>query len=261
MNRMTVLVADGDRDLRQQLSRFLTDDGFVVVRASNERNFISTVRAVGPDVIVLGDLGDAGPHAQLVEQFRRGEITGHPNTTPVLVLAEDDDALTLTRCFLAGADDFRTKPIGHAELTARLLALLRRGPRVAPSDSEPRDAGRLRIFDGGSATVDCDALKIDRAALAATFDGKPLNLTRMEFTLLVALAMEPAQVRSKNELLLDVWGYRSLGKTRTIDVTACRLRRKLADVGATGWVMSVRGVGYRLVDGLDDASREPDAAR
>lgn len=105
-----------------------------------------------------------------------------------------------------------------------------------------------------------DALTIDRAALTATFNGKPLNLTRMELALLAALAVEPARVKSKNELLRDVWGYRTIGKTRTVDAHACRLRRKLAAVGATGWVVSVRGVGYRLIDSLDDDAPQPDAA-
>lgn len=105
-----------------------------------------------------------------------------------------------------------------------------------------------------------EALTIDRMELTATFDGKPLNLTRMELALLAALALEPARVKTKSELLRDVWGYLSVGKTRTVDATACRLRRKLADAGATGWVVAVRGVGYRLIDSLDDDPPQPDAA-
>ncbi len=104
------------------------------------------------------------------------------------------------------------------------------------------------------------ALTIDQVALTATFDGKPLNLTRMELALLAALVVEPARVKTKNELLRDVWGYVSIGKTRTVDAHACRLRRKLAAAGATGWVVSVRGVGYRLIDSLADDSPQPDAA-
>lgn len=107
-----------------------------------------------------------------------------------------------------------------------------------------------------SATV---LLTIDRAALTASYAGRPLDLTRMELALLSVLATDPARAKTRNELLRDVWGYASPGKTRTVDATACRLRRKLAAVGATGWVVPVRGVGYRLIDSLADAPN-PDAA-
>ncbi len=105
----------------------------------------------------------------------------------------------------------------------------------------------------------CQALVINRVARTATLDGKPLTLTRMELALLAALAAEPARVKTKNELLRDVWGYASPGKTRAVDATACRLRRKLTEAGATGWVVSVYGIGYRLIDSLADAPN-PDAA-
>jgi DNA-binding response OmpR family regulator len=259
MNRATVLIADADRNLRQQLARFLVADGFAVAGASTENRLRSGIRVARPDIIVLGDLPGAGTNARLIEQLRRGEITGQRDATPVLVLADDDDdALALTRCFLAGADDFRAKPIGQAELTARLLAILRRGPRLAPADTDAPKADPAPV-DPAPATIDCEALTIDRMTLSATFDGMPLSLTRMELALLAALAVEPARVKTKNELLRDVWGYRTIGQTRTVDAHACRLRRKLAAAGATGWVVSVRGVGYRLIDSLDDAP-QPDAA-
>ena len=77
--------------------------------------------------------------------------------------------------------------------------------------------------------------------------GEPLHLSAKEFALLRALAEDPTRVLSKAELLRDVWGYMSVGNTRTVDAHACRLRRKL---GASGreWVVNVRGVGYKLTE-------------
>ena len=78
--------------------------------------------------------------------------------------------------------------------------------------------------------------------------GRRIKLSQKEFALLRALAVEPTRVLTKAELLRDVWGFRSLGTTRTLDSHACRLRNKLSAEGDR-FVVNVWGVGYRLVDG------------
>jgi DNA-binding response OmpR family regulator len=77
-------------------------------------------------------------------------------------------------------------------------------------------------------------------------------LSQKEFALLLALAAQPTRVFTKEELLRDVWGYRAMGRTRTLDSHACRLRTKLAAAGGQ-YVVNVWGVGYRLVDGRPGA--------
>jgi DNA-binding response OmpR family regulator len=71
-------------------------------------------------------------------------------------------------------------------------------------------------------------------------------LRRLEYALLVHLARDPSRVYTKDDLLRELWGYQAGGSTRTVDTHACRLRRALADAGASGWLIAVRGVGYRL---------------
>jgi DNA-binding response OmpR family regulator len=95
-----------------------------------------------------------------------------------------------------------------------------------------------------------EALNLDHVHQRANYDGKPLGLSRMEFKLLVALTNDPHEPKATDELLRDVWGYASPGKTRTVAMTACRLRRKLTVAGAHGWIVAVRGVGYRLIDSV-----------
>ncbi len=86
----------------------------------------------------------------------------------------------------------------------------------------------------------------------ATFGSTPLHVRRLDYALLVHLARDPGRVYTKQELLRELWGYRTEGAARTVDTHACRLRRSLADAGAGagagagGWLTSVRGVGYRL---------------
>ena len=76
-----------------------------------------------------------------------------------------------------------------------------------------------------------------------------MHLSAKEFALLQALAEEPTRVYGKQELLRDVWGYLSVGNTRTLDAHACRLRKKLGGTGRP-YVVNVRGVGYRLTEAL-----------
>ena len=109
---------------------------------------------------------------------------------------------------------------------ARVRALLRRG---VPTP----------------AVVRCKALAIDTATRIASYGGTPVGLRRLEYLLLVHLAREPTRVHTKTELLREVWGWAD-GSTRTVDTHASRLRRKLAHVGAHGWVPVTWGVGYRL---------------
>jgi hypothetical protein len=101
----------------------------------------------------------------------------------------------------------------------------------------------------GSAGTELDGLRVDLDAQAAYFGETPLGLTRLELGLLVALARDPRRVYTKAELLRDVWDYRALGRTRTVDSHASRLRRKLSAAGAPprAFVVSRWGVGYSLL--------------
>ena len=91
-------------------------------------------------------------------------------------------------------------------------------------------------------------LRIDRAARRVLVAGVPVVLAAKEYDLLVKLAGDPTRVFTKEELLREVWGFRSLGRTRTLDSHASRLRRKLSAAGGD-FVRNVWGVGYSLVDG------------
>ena len=124
------------------------------------------------------------------------------------------------------------KPFSYLELLARVRALLRRG------------SGRQ-----GRGTIRAGDLSIDPVTRAVKLAGAPVHLSAKEFALLHALAIDPLRVLSKAELLRDVWGYKSIGTTRTVDAHACRLRKKLA-AAPRPFVVNVRGVGYKLTESL-----------
>ena len=122
------------------------------------------------------------------------------------------------------------KPFSYPELVARMQAVMRR------SATRPL-RGLIRLGD----------LVIDLVGRRVEVGGRPVRLSAREFDLLQALAREPSRVFTKRELLRDVWGFASVGASRTVDTHACRLRRKLVG-GARPYVLTVRGVGYRLMD-------------
>ena len=119
---------------------------------------------------------------------------------------------------------------------------------------------RVRAADGVATRVNPDTpllvltgrdgeLEVDPPSRHVTLRGTRVELSQKEFALLRTLAAEPTRVFTKEELLRTVWGFRSMGSTRTLDSHACRLRRKLAANGDR-FVVNVWGVGYRLIDGL-----------
>jgi DNA-binding response OmpR family regulator len=150
---------------------------------------------------------------------------------PVIVLApERADPVDRVRAFARGADDVVERPFNYDELLARIRAVLR---RTAPPRRELVEVGELVV---------------DRRTRRVAVRGRPIDLAGREFELAAKLASDPHRVFTKEELLREVWGFRSLGRTRTLDSHASRLRRKLCLSASDRFVVNVWGVGYRLLD-------------
>lgn len=112
-------------------------------------------------------------------------------------------------------------------------------------------------MSGRRASCASGLLLVDLDRFEASWAGQALPLTELEFDLLAFLASVPERVWTREELLRKVWGYKSIGKTRTVDAHAARLRRKLAAAGAEGWIVNRRGIGYRLADDVGFVVVEP----
>ena len=150
---------------------------------------------------------------------------------PVIVLGrEEADAVDCIHAFRRGCDDYVTRPFEYQELVERIRAVLR---RAAPRTRE---------------VVEAPPVRIDTLTRDVRVDGQRMQLAQKEYELLLCLAREPERVFTKAELLHDVWGYRTIGRTRTLDSHASRLRRKLREAGSpVALVENVWGVGYRLL--------------
>ena len=204
-----LLLAEPEPETRWFLERHLTNDGFRVVDD-----------AARPDLVLLGDtaaLDDC--------RARHGDV-------PVIVLGlPESDSVDRVRALERGCDDFLAPPFDYAELLARIRAVLR---RTTPQGHEVRRAGPITA---------------DLATRCVTVAGTPITLPSKEYELLLKLMTDPTRVFTKEQLLREVWGFRSHGRTRTLDSHASRLRRKLSAVAPDVFVVNVWGVGYRLLNG------------
>jgi DNA-binding response OmpR family regulator len=211
-----LLLAEPEPAIRGFLERHLRQDGFDVVQAL-DGEALELLELARPDLVLAAD--------SLAADLRR-----RATDVPIIVLGRpDSDPVDRVRAFDGGCDDYVGTPFHYEELLARIRAVLR---RVSPPVSERMEVGELVI---------------DRAARRVTVGGEPVVLATKEYELLVKLAAEPARVLTKEQLLREVWGFRSLGRTRTLDSHASRLRRKLAAAGGD-FVRNVWGVGYSLTD-------------
>jgi DNA-binding response OmpR family regulator len=229
----TILIVEDHDATRAFLADNLAADGYEPLQADCARDAHRLLEARFPDLAII-DLGLPDRDGlELIAQVRESDrVASRLNPDlPVLVLSGRATELERLRGFERGCDDYMTKPFSYVELRARVAALLRRNRRRP-------GGGRLRI----------GSLELDPLAREVWLDGQRLALSKKEFALLRALAAEPTRVFTREELLRGVWGYRSIGRTRTLDSHASRLRKKL-NAAEGRYVVNVWGVGYRLVDG------------
>jgi DNA-binding response OmpR family regulator len=228
----SVLIVEDDQAVAAYLADNLAADGFGVASARGAGEALRAIEVLGPDLVVLDLMLGDGNGLSVLDRVRAADGLGSrvDPALPMIVLSGRATEADRVRGFARGADDYVVKPFAYAELLARIRAVLRR--------AAGRPArGIMRVGE----------LTVDPATRDVRLAGRPVTLAAKEFALLQALAADPARVHLKNDLLRDVWGYASIGTTRTLDAHACRLRRKLSGTGRR-FVLNVRGVGYRLTE-------------
>jgi DNA-binding response OmpR family regulator len=231
--RKSVLVVEDDAATAAFLTDNLIADGFAVWAAADPSDALRVIALRRPDLVLL-DLGlESGSGLDVLDRVRSSDGTsgtGIDPDLPVIVLTGRSAEVDRVRGFARGADDYVCKPFSYSELVARVLAVLRRA-------RGRRARGLIRVGE----------LTLDPQTRVVRVGGEPVRLSAKEFALLHALAADPVRVVPKPELLRNVWGYASIGATRTVDAHACRLRKKLRG-GSRPYVQSVRGIGYRLTE-------------
>ncbi len=225
-------MVDDEPSLVRVVAAYLEREGFEVTTASDGARALAAAREQAPDVVVLDVVMPGLDGVEVCRQLRT-----FSDAYVIMLTARTDEVDTLVG-LAAGADDYLTKPFSPRVLVARIRTLLRR-PRtpVAGADGDPP----VRRF--GVLTVD----PVPREVL---LDGEPVTLTRTEFDLLEALSERPRMAFSRGQLVERVWGPGWVGDEHLVDVHLGHVRRKLGDdPAAPRYILTVRGVGYRMGPG------------
>ncbi len=226
-----VVVCEDDTPTLEMLCDHLVADRYGALPAPSASDALRICHYNQPDLMLLDlTLPDASGLDVLREiRTAQGVDARFDPRLPIIVLTGCGADHERVRGFDLGADDYVVKPFSYLELRARIGAVLRR--------RWERSEGPCRVGE----------IVIDPVRREVKVGDQQIHLANKEFSLLRVLASDPIRVFSKEELLRDVWGYRSLGRTRTLDSHASRLRRKL-DPEQARYVVNCWGVGYRLVD-------------
>jgi DNA-binding response OmpR family regulator len=228
----SVVVCEDDAMTLDLLCDHLAADRFGVLPAPSASDALRLCRYNHPDLLLLDlSLPDASG-LDVLREIREadGVESRFDPQLPVIILTGRGAQTDRVRGLTAGADDYLTKPFAIEELRARIGAVLRR--------RASRREGPIRVGE----------LMIDPLRRKVMVGEREVALAKKEFTLLRVLAGDPTRVFTKADLLHDVWGYDSPGKTRTLDSHASRLRRKL-DPEHSRYIVNCWGIGYRLLDG------------
>ena len=218
-----VMVVDDDQDLAEMLGIVLTSSGFDVDLVSRGDEALEVFRNNPPDLVLLDVMLPGIDGIEVCRLIRQESMV------PIVMLSAKGETQDIVRGLEAGADDYMQKPFrDKAELIARIRTRLRR--------TNADVTGLLTI---GDLTIDVTAHEVQRGATL-------IQLTRLEFDLLVALAKDPGRVFTRDALLSEVWVYRHSTDTRLVNVHVQRLRSKVEhDPEHPEIVMTVRGVGYK----------------
>jgi DNA-binding response OmpR family regulator len=225
VSQQTVLVVDDEEAIAEAVRARLESEGYGVLVAFDGPQALELADRERPDLVVLDLMLPGMDGLEVCRELQR------ERWVPVLMLTARTEEADKVAGFAVGADDYLTKPFSLRELAVRVRAILRRVERITqPPAAEP-------ISRGG--------LSIDAARRRVAVDGAEIQLTPLEFEILLTLAREPGVVLTREQLMDRVWGYRDYAGGRVVDSHVARIRRKLGEDGnEPRFIRTVHGVGY-----------------
>jgi two-component system, OmpR family, response regulator len=222
---INVLLIDDDRRHSELLSAYCRRFGIEVDCVYDGSEGLQRIAATNPDLVLLDVMLPGKDGFSLCREIRRG------SNLPIIMLTARGDVVDRVTGLELGADDYIAKPFEPRELVARIQTVLRR--------TEPTASRDLLEYDG---------LSIDTVSRTVMADGAAIELTSMEYELLLLLASHPGRDYSRDEILAALRGIDAAILTRSVDILVSRLRAKLGDNSRTGrWIHTVWGRGYRFI--------------
>ncbi len=222
--KSVILVVEDEDDIRELIVFNLQRDGYATLEAADGVTALEMAKRHRPDLILLDIMLPEMDGFTVCRELERSPETV---SIPIIMLTARGEDIDRILGLELGADDYMVKPFNVRELLLRIRGLLRRQQAVAASGQPLSRHG----------------VHLDPGAHKVTYQEQPLELTATEFRLLEDLLRHAGLVRSREDLLSQVWGYEFEGYARTVDTHVKRLRGKLGE--AASMIETVRGVGYR----------------
>ena len=223
---MYILVVEDERRLAQVVRRVLEEEGHTVDVAYDGEEGLALATDGSHDVIVLDILLPAMDGFEVCRTLRHNRVD-----TPILLLTALDSVDDRVRGLDAGADDYLPKPFAFQELLARLRAL-----------------GRRKVQAREPTALEVDELRLDLRRRRAERNGRTIELSPREFSLLEFLMRNEGRVVTRTQMLDHVWGYDYATDSNLVDVYMAYLRRKVDRDDDRKLIRTVRGIGYALGD-------------
>ena len=219
-----IFIADDEKNIRDLLGKFLEDAGHEVRLFENGDSLLTELDNSVPDIVVLDVMMPGIDGFTACSRIRKA----YPDITIILLTARDTDADFMTG-FMAGCDDYLTKPFSPLKLTLKVNAIL------SKLGKNEKSTGEMAFGD----------LSVDASSFSCRVLDSELKLTKTEFQVLSLLLSTPEKAVSRDKLLSDIWGYSEV-ETRVTDDTMKRLRKKLKDAGSRVHIETIWGFGFKL---------------
>ncbi len=226
--RKIYLVEDED-NIRDLVIYALENSGFKAKGFPDAAPFLEAIKSEKPDLVLLDIMLEGMDGYEILKTLRSDD---NYKDIPVIMVTAKDEEIDKVRGLDMGADDYVNKPFGVMELISRIKAVLRRYGKSQTEESEDKIIFR--------------DIEMDLSKRVVKVAGEKVKLTYKEFELLHYLIENKNIVLSRQKLTEEIWGFDYEGETRTIDVHIRTLRQKL---GREGYIVTVRNVGYKIVDG------------
>jgi len=219
-----IFIADDEKNIRDLLGKFLEDAGHEVRLFENGDSLLTELDNSVPDIVVLDVMMPGIDGFTACGRIRKA----YPDITILLLTARDTDADFMTG-FMAGCDDYLTKPFSPLKLTLKVNAIL------SKLGKNEKNTDEMALGD----------LSVDVSSVSCRVLDSELKLTKTEFQVLSLLLSNPEKAVSRDKLLSDIWSYSEV-ETRVTDDTMKRLRKKLKDAGSRVHIETIWGFGFKL---------------
>lgn len=219
-----ILIVEDEQDILELMEYHLSKEGFETIGFLNTKHVLAALEEEHVDLILMDRNLPGAEGSEFVESLRKRGIH-----TPVIFVSAKHKDEEIEQGFERGGDDYITKPFSMKELILRVKAVLRRTKKLST---------------GGDVTY--RDISLNLAARSAFIEGKPVELTKLEFDLLHALIVNENVVLDRDYLLENVWGSDEVYQDRTVNVAINRLKEKIDPDKNKDYIKTVRGVGYTL---------------